>query len=86
MHLGVGGGQYTALAAEALVPTLFVEMDILWVDVVVEARISDVDLVRRDTDDGSLKQLSAIRPREQQACTHHSGRATARSFWNTVRS
>lgn len=60
MHLGVGRRQYTAFAAEALVPAFFVKMHILGVDLVVEARVPDMDLVRRDTDDGPLKQRSAI--------------------------
>lgn len=52
MDLGVGGWEQTTLAAEALVPSLFVEMDVLGVDVFKEARVPDVELVRRDTNNG----------------------------------
>lgn len=54
MDGGVDSREDSVLAAEALIPSLFVEGHVLGIDIFEEARIPDMDLVRRNTHDGAF--------------------------------
>jgi hypothetical protein len=48
---GIHGGQDAALCPEADVPSLLVEVEVLCIELVEEARVADVQLVGGDADD-----------------------------------
>jgi hypothetical protein len=48
---GIHGGQDAALCAEADVPSLLVEVEVLCIELVEEVRVADVQLMGGDTDD-----------------------------------
>lgn len=55
VEVGVDGGEDRMLAAKALVPAILVDLEVLGVDLVEEAAVSDMELVRRDTNDGAFE-------------------------------
>lgn len=52
------GCKYTMGAAETLIPALFLDLEVLGVNIIEETRVLDVELIRRYTDDGSFETLA----------------------------
>lgn len=58
MECSINSSQDAALCAEADVPSLLVEVEVLCVEFVEEAGVTDVQLVGGDTDDWAWREKS----------------------------
>jgi hypothetical protein len=58
--VGVDGRKQAACASESLVPALLIKMEVFDIDVVVEARVANVQLVGRHSHNGTCQVISKI--------------------------
>lgn len=61
MKAGIHGGQDAALGAEADIPALLVEVQVLCVEFLEEVRVTDVQLIGGDANDGACGGMSMAR-------------------------
>jgi hypothetical protein len=78
--------KYTSLEAELPIPTLFIEVHVLAIEVFEEHRIPNVELVRCHPDDGTCPgSVVEMTITFNEEVTYHIDRVTLRSSSNTGR-